>query len=64
MPIMRIFEENNIEFQIARNLLFDIIPFFDGEGLDFSNSTYFPPKKETSLTTGYYKWHIYIQIDI
>lgn len=59
MPIMRIFEENNIEFQIARNLLFDIIPFFDGEGLDFSNSTYFPPKKETSLTTGYYKWHIY-----
>ena len=34
MPIMRIFEENNIEFQIARNLLFDIIPFFDGEGLD------------------------------
>ena len=32
MPIMRIFEENNIEFQIARNLLFDIIPFLMEKG--------------------------------
>jgi hypothetical protein len=44
--------DDDIEFR------FQLLPVFTAKTLEFSNEELFPPKSETSLTTGYATWHL------